>query len=570
MSFKPKDSWHFVCHVVGSVGPVPINCDAGVSYFEISGVCSMILTPLLDVVPVFGGGQVFFLDTPTVKMQFTGMGGLHTFAPLVMKTLRAAVVKNLQSQLVLPNSKFIPIRNIPLDTRIDLTSPLPEGVLQCTVHAAKGLKAADFSLTGRHSSDPTINVQVGSAKFKTRSINKSLNPVWDPPHVGYLFVHNPNQALTVEVFDDDLIGEHDFLAYLDGWTIIDATENKSEWFNLTPAPPGPGEKPLTKEEMNPQLRLEVEYLEVCDLPSQHHRASQRTVKQNCKPCHKCGGPRALDVDHVEFLRVLSVRLLGLDCDERHAQQLWHSHVLVSIFAGPAPWSDGEKPIIEETIRFDDVKPAVKATAGTSEPTTFLEKFSRGIVSLAKGITNQDDRATETRKSGKAKLWGAEGGAVGAKGAGMRDVPAQVQLMIERLHMQKNMPIPDIAEIANMDEETVRLLIELRRQFKVVWHQALHFQLEHPSYGVEMELKTIDGLSLGKVYIDLLKDLAGETALRRKVKMGCDTIPDVIFEFEVELRGLKHGSIQVPNGFRRGANSIFKQHHTEHTAVQIEE
>ncbi|KAF0700769.1 Aste57867_8722 [Aphanomyces stellatus] len=86
-------------------------------------------------------------------------------------------------------------------------------VLQIELHKATGLAAADFSLLGRHNSDPYVIFNVGKERHKSEVIPKCLNPVWKDAvfdfHVtdGDLFT----KVLDVQVYDqdksdDDLLG----------------------------------------------------------------------------------------------------------------------------------------------------------------------------------------------------------------------------------------------------------------------------------------------------------------------------------------------------------------------------
>ena len=98
---------------------------------------------------------------------------------------------------VLPNKITFPfVDNIPLKVTsfklnlnacaiFHLTSfklfkcPQPEGVLRITVVAGRDLMRCDFGFFGSGQSDPYVVLMIGAKKFKTRIVNKTLNPVFE-------------------------------------------------------------------------------------------------------------------------------------------------------------------------------------------------------------------------------------------------------------------------------------------------------------------------------------------------------------------------------------------------------
>jgi len=61
------------------------------------------------------------------------------------------------------------------------------------------------------SSDPYVVAMLGSQEFKTDTVRKSLNPVWKDHRVDFLVDVAAEQNVIFEVFDQDMLGEHDFL-----------------------------------------------------------------------------------------------------------------------------------------------------------------------------------------------------------------------------------------------------------------------------------------------------------------------------------------------------------------------
>lgn len=124
-------------------------------------------------------------------------------------------------------------------------------------------------------------------------------------------------------------------------------------------------------------------------------------------------------------------------------------------------------------------------------------------------------------------------------------------MVERLFRAKNMSIKDIAEVAGMDEDTVELLVGLRRALKVVWLQAFHQLLPHPAAHVKIDVRSLDGRHLGMAEVDLaeVERQPGQKLSKRVTLHGnpADVSSEIMLDFEVELFGLQQGELKLPEG-----------------------
>ncbi|ETV92779.1 hypothetical protein H310_13004 [Aphanomyces invadans] len=79
-------------------------------------------------------------------------------------------------------------------------------ILRVQLHKATDLAAGDFSLLGRHSSDPYVVLTVGKEKHKSVVIPKTLAPVWSDDSVFDFHVTDGDlftKVLDVQVFDED-------------------------------------------------------------------------------------------------------------------------------------------------------------------------------------------------------------------------------------------------------------------------------------------------------------------------------------------------------------------------------
>ncbi|CAE8642249.1 unnamed protein product [Polarella glacialis] len=91
-------------------------------------------------------------------------------------------------------------------------------ILRVKVVSARGLRAADWRLLFKASSDPycVCEIQGGavhkSSSFKTHVVSKTLEPIWE--YEAKLSSYRPNNALKFSVFDDDWGKSHDLLGQI--------------------------------------------------------------------------------------------------------------------------------------------------------------------------------------------------------------------------------------------------------------------------------------------------------------------------------------------------------------------
>jgi len=80
--------------------------------------------------------------------------------------------------------------------------------LHVSVLSAKDLMIMDKSFSGKGSSDPRINLKLGKTKFKTTTIEKNLNPVWNEKFV--FPCYSVEESLEIVVEDIDMLA-NDFM-----------------------------------------------------------------------------------------------------------------------------------------------------------------------------------------------------------------------------------------------------------------------------------------------------------------------------------------------------------------------
>lgn len=129
----------------------------------------MILKPLLLKLPLIGGIQVFFLNTPDIHFSLDGLTAIPGFNYLI----RTKIEEKLTKLIVFPN-KYTKRFTKSVEPS-ELKALEPGGVLRIHVVEAKRLMGKD--ITGK--SDPYVIFSVGAQQIKTHVVNQSLNPKWD-------------------------------------------------------------------------------------------------------------------------------------------------------------------------------------------------------------------------------------------------------------------------------------------------------------------------------------------------------------------------------------------------------
>jgi len=275
-----------------------------------------------------------------------------------------------------------------------------------------------------------------------------------------------------------------------------------------------------------EVLLSTEFLEVCKLPSETQILE---ALPEVKEEHPLGGPRQLPVDYTKLLRLVSVKLMGLEVPEEFVDEVLFSTATVSIDAGSAP------------------KNFHKEKKGGF--------FRRGLEALSKKLSLSGASGGTLKqppmKTKKARAWSANTHKL-PKGSQLHNVSAHSQLMIERLAVEKKMEYGEIAKIAGIREDQVQLLVEMQRSLKVVWYQSFHRLLEYPGGSVSVEVMKEDKTVLGKVTVDLMEAEADEDKLL-KVRLPLDGPGtrgrDVVLVFDIELQGLQRSKLQQRRGHK---------------------
>lgn len=187
----------------------------GIEDVIFKGNCRVELTPLIPVPPFFGSLAISFTSKPEIDFNLTGVGNICEI-PGLNAVLHDTVDNIFASMFVLPKKMVIPmitadIMELQDLKQMDIMHPFPEGLVFLHLRKAHNLIAKDnLKALGvklkKGSSDPFVELKLGSITKKSKTIYKNLNPVFDEKYM--LLCNNPKlQKIDFEVwdYDDDML-----------------------------------------------------------------------------------------------------------------------------------------------------------------------------------------------------------------------------------------------------------------------------------------------------------------------------------------------------------------------------
>lgn len=155
------------CHIVITYGTLKGN----IKDFQLYGKMRVIIKPLIDVLPLAGGFQAFFLNKPDIDFDLDGVGGLLEF-PGFKQLLKKMILDSISSVIVLPNK--YPMRFSKKISKQDIKIPRPKGVLRIHLIQASKLVKTDILLT-----DPYAILSVGNQEYQTSVMEQTTRPKFD-------------------------------------------------------------------------------------------------------------------------------------------------------------------------------------------------------------------------------------------------------------------------------------------------------------------------------------------------------------------------------------------------------
>lgn len=449
--WKADSDFHMHMTIRGHAKAFPINAEGvGVSAVEVAGTMSCLMAPLLEVEPCVGTGQAFFLDTPQINMKVAGMKGLGPLGGVLTNVMEGVVKNVLAEGYILPHRFVQKIRkDLPLETMVTMKSPLPLGLLIVEVMEGRSLPAADTSyVTGKKSSDPFVMIKVGNGQVRSSTAENTLNPKWtDPP--GHLFVYNVAQLVRISVHDDDIMGGDDLGAVV-GYNVYTLMKEQvaskdGVWYKLQDK----ARKPAG------EIKLRFRYYDVADIGELQPPAAGTKIAADAPPY------------------LLTVKLLGLEAEDRG--DLRNTRVDTEVV----------HPVSAASKVDQDTHRAQRLMAGFESAMSWVKHSVKQVTGIEVGFGNREDGVPTKRKSGKAVLWGSQ---KQLEDADHHSIPPMAIRAMERLHIREGWPITKVANMFQLEPEVVRTAVEMRGNFEVVWHEALHF------------LQPADNPYLGKVVL----------------------------------------------------------------------
>ena len=181
----------------------------GVQKIKFHGRLSVVLSPLLDVMPVVSAAQVCFINAPKFELDFLGIANLADFS-LIDNKIRNIISDIINDMLVLPNRMYFKID--PANSFLDTYKP-PIGVARVTIVNGTGFQATGGGFM-KEAHDVYCIVNMGGnnnskKQWQTSTINNTGTPEWNETKDFLLYDYD--QIIQVHAWDEDVAGADDDL-----------------------------------------------------------------------------------------------------------------------------------------------------------------------------------------------------------------------------------------------------------------------------------------------------------------------------------------------------------------------
>ena len=173
----------------------------GVKHLKLAGRMSIIMQPLVSVIPVVGAVQYAFVNPPTLELDFTGLANVADISS-IKTTIDKTIQDILAGMLVLPNRMLTKLDDVQGSFFEAYQHPL--GVARISVVRGRGFQEEQRSLRKADIPDVYCRLTLGATEIWTTEVVKnSLNPVFSKDETADVLLFDYDQVLTVEVFDKD-------------------------------------------------------------------------------------------------------------------------------------------------------------------------------------------------------------------------------------------------------------------------------------------------------------------------------------------------------------------------------
>jgi Ca2+-dependent lipid-binding protein len=179
---------------------VELDCDMlpgfGIQHIKFSGRLSVLLRPLVPVLPLVGAMQISFINPPTIEFDMTGLAQVADFAGVDV-AVRGVVNSIIAGMLVLPNRMLIKV-----DPANDFYATYlpPLGFIRVKIGSGTGFTTdAGFM---KDVPDLYCSVKFGAnPEWLTSTKDNDETPQWNETHDFLLSDHD--QVISIDVLDSD-------------------------------------------------------------------------------------------------------------------------------------------------------------------------------------------------------------------------------------------------------------------------------------------------------------------------------------------------------------------------------
>jgi hypothetical protein len=194
------------------------GASAGIKRLHIEGDLIIHLAPIIQTLPVIGGARVYFLNSPNIQLDFTGIANVADMYG-ISGMVRSAINSAIAEKLVLPNCIGIPLATP--EQGVDesfFAKPTAMGLVRVSILKANNLPQSDWQLIGKGKADPYVLIETADRSWNTVAIPGSLNPVWTEGNSRDFVVYDKGQTVHLSVYDEDMITSNDMIGHAEPLT----------------------------------------------------------------------------------------------------------------------------------------------------------------------------------------------------------------------------------------------------------------------------------------------------------------------------------------------------------------
>eukprot|EP00756_Hemistasia_phaeocysticola_P040506 Hpha_TRINITY_DN16867_c1_g1::TRINITY_DN16867_c1_g1_i1::g.149120::m.149120 len=186
----------------------------GLRNLKVKGTLLVKLRPLQDEMPFIGGMEMTFLEPPDISLEFQGVGAVVNL-PGLESTVMGAINGGVAGSMVLPNRMGFKIDWTGSVDMCKVRAPEPMGILSITVLEGKNLVASDIAFFSAATSDPFVQITVGTQQQQTTTKMATLNPSWrdekDQSNTLDFRIDSKEQVVDIKVYDWDRMKPADLI-----------------------------------------------------------------------------------------------------------------------------------------------------------------------------------------------------------------------------------------------------------------------------------------------------------------------------------------------------------------------